>query len=135
MPTTDMPAFSWVCPECGRRVPRTLRQCRCGRGQDGLSPAVEARPQGVTSPGPSGFGKWSGWIAAVALACVSLLWMTTRRAPTPHAPAGTAVLHIWHPYLKAPGNEIVLQVVLPQGASRQSATLDLRMPPMAHMGY
>ena len=91
MPTTDTPAFSWVCPECGRRVPRTLRQCRCGRGPAGLSPAIEARPHGVTSPGPSGLGKWSGWIAAVALACVSLLWMTTRHAPTPHAPAATAV--------------------------------------------
>ena len=51
------------------------------------------------------------------------------------APAGAAILRIWHPYLKAPGNEMVLQVVVPQGGLRQSATLELRMPPMAHMGY
>jgi hypothetical protein len=51
-------------------------------------------------------------------------------------PAGPAVLHIWHPYLKTPGNEIVRQVVAPaSGALRESATLELRTPPMAHMSY
>jgi plastocyanin len=52
------------------------------------------------------------------------------------APAGTAVVHIWHPYLKATGNEIVRQVTLPrEGAARESAVLELRMPPMSHMAY
>lgn len=52
------------------------------------------------------------------------------------APQGMATLHIWHPYLKAPGNEIVRQVVIPRdGVVHESAVLDLRSPPMAHMAY
>jgi plastocyanin len=52
------------------------------------------------------------------------------------APAGAATLRIWHPYLKAPGNEIVRQVMLPRdGGVRESATLELRTPPMSHMAY
>jgi plastocyanin len=52
------------------------------------------------------------------------------------APAGAATLRIWHPYLKAPNNEIVLQVMLPQsGAAHETVTLDLRTPPMSHMAY
>jgi hypothetical protein len=57
-------------------------------------------------------------------------------ASVPDAPAGTATLRIWHPYLKAPGNEVVRQVAIPrEGAARESAVLALRMPPMAHMAY
>jgi S1-C subfamily serine protease len=89
MATTDTPAFSWVCPECGRRVPRSLPQCRCGRVQG--APAVEARSPGVESPGPSGFSQWSGWLAAVILASVSgLLWLNARPALTQRAPAAKA---------------------------------------------
>jgi plastocyanin len=52
------------------------------------------------------------------------------------APAGAASVHIWHPYLKAPNNEIVMQVTLPRdGVLHESATLELRTPPMAHMAY
>jgi hypothetical protein len=51
------------------------------------------------------------------------------------APAGPGVLHIWHPYLKTPNNEIVRQVAAPAGVLRESATLDLRTPPMSHMSY
>jgi S1-C subfamily serine protease len=91
MATTDTPAFSWVCPECGRRVPRTLPQCRCGQ-ERGATPAIEARPQGVDAPGPSGLGQWSGWMVAVALAGGSMtLWVIARRSPPQPAPAATAV--------------------------------------------
>jgi plastocyanin len=52
------------------------------------------------------------------------------------APAGAATLRIWHPYLKAPGNEIVRQVTLPRdGVLRESASVDLRTPPMSRMSY
>ena len=52
------------------------------------------------------------------------------------APAGAVTVRIWHPYLKAPGNEIVRQLVMPrEGGLRESATLELRMPPMSHMAY
>ena len=51
-------------------------------------------------------------------------------------PAGKATVRIWHPYLKAPGNEIVRTVVvLPQGVTRDAASLDVRPPPMRHAKY
>ncbi len=52
------------------------------------------------------------------------------------APAGPAVLHIWHPYLKAPNNEIVRTIVLPRdGAAREVIVADLRAPPDRHSAY
>jgi len=57
-------------------------------------------------------------------------------ASIPGAPAGAATLRIWHPYLKAPGNEIIRQVSVPrEGVDRETVLLDLRTPPMAHMAY
>jgi hypothetical protein len=51
-------------------------------------------------------------------------------------PAGKVTVRIWHPYLKTRGNELVQTLVLPaQGAARDTATLDLRPPPMHHMNY
>ena len=51
-------------------------------------------------------------------------------------PAGAATVRIWHPYLKAPGNEIVLSVAVPRdGVVRQSVTLDVRSPPVRHNNY
>jgi plastocyanin len=50
-------------------------------------------------------------------------------------PAGPAVMHVWHPYLKAPGNEVVRDVVLPpSGEVRTSVTVDLR-PPAPRRSY
>lgn len=51
-------------------------------------------------------------------------------------PAGPAVVTVWHPYLKAPRNETVFNVVIPaSGAVRQTVTADLRAPPKRHGGY
>ena len=52
------------------------------------------------------------------------------------APSGQAILRIWHPYLKAPGNEIVRTVTLAQGGvAREAAVLDLRTPAPRHNMY
>lgn len=51
-------------------------------------------------------------------------------------PAGKATVHIWRPYLKTPGNEVVRTVVLTaQGVTRDAASLDVRPPPMHHSKY
>jgi plastocyanin len=51
-------------------------------------------------------------------------------------PPGRATIRIWHPYLKAASNEMVLNLVLqPQGVTRNAATLDIRQPPMRHSHY
>jgi S1-C subfamily serine protease len=89
MAITDIPAFSWVCPGCGRRVPLTLRQCRCGHVQG--APVIEARPQGLEPQSPSAFAQWSGWIAAAILVGVlGLLWLNAPPAPTQRPPAAKA---------------------------------------------
>jgi plastocyanin len=51
-------------------------------------------------------------------------------------PPGAAVLHVWHPYLKAPNNEIVRSISLAgSGPSQQSVAVDLRTPPDRHQSY
>ena len=51
-------------------------------------------------------------------------------------PAGAATVRIWHPYLKGPGNEIVLSVVMPRdGDLRQTVTVDVHNPPTRRSSY
>jgi plastocyanin len=51
-------------------------------------------------------------------------------------PAGQAVVHIWHPYMRAPGNEIVRTLVLPRsGAAHEMVVVDLRNPPPRDQPY
>lgn len=51
------------------------------------------------------------------------------------APQGQATVRIWHPYLKAPSNEIVRTVSLTSAGVREQVQLDVRMPPMRHNMY
>jgi plastocyanin len=51
-------------------------------------------------------------------------------------PAGEHVARVWHPYLKAPGNTLTLNVtVRADGAVRQSVVGDLRAQPDRHAMY
>jgi len=51
-------------------------------------------------------------------------------------PAGQVQVRIWHPYLKAPGNEIVRTVaVTASGAPLQTVQIDLRNAPDRRGGY
>jgi plastocyanin len=51
-------------------------------------------------------------------------------------PAGAATVHVWHPYMKAPGNEQKLSLSLPAtGAVTKDVTADLRTPTMRMSGY
>jgi S1-C subfamily serine protease len=81
-------AFSWVCPACGRRVPRKLASCRCGseRGPDSQPP----------------FARTNRWaVAAAALLVVISMgtaWRLRTQPPPPtpvltakRAPAATAI--------------------------------------------
>ena len=53
-----------------------------------------------------------------------------------NAPAGSAILHVWQPYLRAPNNEIVRTIVLPrEGAVRETLVVDLRTPPARRADY
>ena len=51
-------------------------------------------------------------------------------------PAGAGAMKIWHPYLKARGNEIEAQLVMPQGGElKRAETLDVRTPPIRQNAY
>lgn len=49
-------------------------------------------------------------------------------------PAGTISITVWHPYLRAPGNQVSKQVALGTGAN-ESFTVALRPPPAAASSY
>ena len=53
--TTDHNSFVWICPGCGRRVPRRLEQCRCGFEQSlaGPPPPTAAEPEPPGRPARS----------------------------------------------------------------------------------
>ena len=48
-------------------------------------------------------------------------------------PAGAHAVRVWHPYLKAPGNAIALNLAVPAvGRARQSVVADMRLAPEMH---
>jgi plastocyanin len=52
------------------------------------------------------------------------------------APGGGVVMHIWHPYMKSPGNEIVRAIVIPRGGTaRETLNVDMRTPPDRARAY
>ena len=51
-------------------------------------------------------------------------------------PGGRATLRIWHPYARAPQNRVERPIVVPaDGAAREAAVLDVRVPVMHHHAY
>ena len=50
-------------------------------------------------------------------------------------PAGAATLRVWHPYMRAPGNETAREVTLADGANSETAGVELRAPPLRHSTY
>jgi len=50
--------------------------------------------------------------------------------------AGRATLRVWHPYLRAPRNEVARAVDLPrEGTAAEAVTAEVRAPPRRHHGY
>jgi plastocyanin len=51
-------------------------------------------------------------------------------------PPGAATMHVWHPYMKAPGNEVVRTITLPRsGAGHEAVSAEVRNPPARTGGY
>jgi plastocyanin len=50
-------------------------------------------------------------------------------------PAGAATVRIWHPYMRGPGNEVVLQRTFREGAVTETVTADVRPPSPRHSAY
>ena len=52
------------------------------------------------------------------------------RAVFTGVPAGPLVARLWHPYLRAPGNQLELRVAVPDhGVASQAVPVNLRPPP------
>jgi hypothetical protein len=57
------------------------------------------------------------------------------RAVFANTPTGPLVARIWHPYLRAPGNQIEMRWTGTAGRQVQSVALRLRPPPPARPSY
>ncbi|MEA3035084.1 MAG: hypothetical protein QOH04_843 [Sphingomonadales bacterium] len=57
------------------------------------------------------------------------------RAVFAEVPAGLVVARIWHPYLRAPGNQVELRWSVGRGHQSEAATVNLRAPPRAAPSY
>ena len=112
----EQPTFTRPCPACGRRVPRRLEECRCGRALEALGD-----PQ---SPGPDGVSlRWviaAVGIAAVAGAAALIVWYT-RPDPTP-------------PIVKAMAQQAQGTKPEGEGAPEAEAVVD-RQPPSPSMEW
>ena len=51
-------------------------------------------------------------------------------------PPGGASMHVWHPYMKAPGNEAVRTIAVPRsGEGHEAVSAEVRNPPARTGGY
>jgi hypothetical protein len=57
------------------------------------------------------------------------------RATLTGVPVGPAVARLWHPYLRAPGNQVTGNWTIAQGRQGQVITVNLRTPPRAPRTY
>jgi len=57
------------------------------------------------------------------------------RATFGAVPNGPVLAHVWHPYLRAPANQIELRIASGPGRQVQSVNLSLRAPPQAAASY
>jgi plastocyanin len=58
------------------------------------------------------------------------------RATFANVPAGIAVARVWHPYLRAPGNQIELRLTIAaSGRQAQAVPVNLRAPPRPARNY
>jgi S1-C subfamily serine protease len=106
MPDTPLPPqFSWTCPECARKVPNRLEECRCGfvrnlemgatMGLSAVAPGAKADATGASGAGGRSTS-WLPWIvlgivaAAAAGTLIALQVIPARREIQRNAEASTA---------------------------------------------
>ena len=81
-----MPASAWMCPDCERRVPRTVDVCRCGHEWTGSEESVSDPPPTQTAPpkpsGPPSVPTVVGSGALVLVGAVIAVLAIGRPAPS-----------------------------------------------------
>src|SRR5881397_2490128 len=86
-----MADFSWVCPACGRRIPRQVTTCRCGAEYDGAAdasqpPTVAAAPAAASPTGSSALTTGVAVVVAIGAIAGVFHWLN-REQPASPAPA------------------------------------------------
>jgi S1-C subfamily serine protease len=125
------PAFSRMCPACGRRVPNKVAACRCGEALDTPSDEVEASsPSTGRDRDPSERRRSPLSIVAVTVVVAAVSGATvflSMRQPTPAvSPDGTAVTPAARPPVRAmaqPADEV--QIAAPAPAADLTAALTI----------
>ena len=87
---------------------------------------------------PLGCNIHDGMSAFVKVSDTALAVQTDRsgNAAFANVPPGPVTARIWHPYLRAPGNQVEIRWQVPsRGAARQTVTIHLRPVPRVRSGY
>jgi len=87
---------------------------------------------------PIGCNIHDNMIAFVAVVETALAARTDSagRATIDNVPGGETIVRVWHPYLRAPGNQLQLRWSAPaNGRQGQVVTVALRPPPRPHRAY
>jgi len=100
----------------------------------------QARNVRFDRPGivPLGCNIHDGMIAFIHVADTAFAAKTDSagRAAFANVPAGAAVARVWHPYLRAPANQVQVRVaVAAAGRQAQAVTVNLRAPPRPGRAY
>ncbi|MBI3401922.1 MAG: trypsin-like peptidase domain-containing protein [Acidobacteria bacterium] len=96
MTESPPPAFSWLCPECGRRVPASVTTCRCGAVREASPPAAQEpvatpAPESTQAPTPARSSPAGVVVGAVVvLAAVAAAWYRLTSSPVPTHSAAAA---------------------------------------------
>jgi S1-C subfamily serine protease len=89
MPDQPDQSFSWVCTECGRRVPRKVSSCRCGfvkvndGGADESHDAHDQQEPTNNATASSSVSVSTAVIAVLAVSLVGVFWLGRRSSISP----------------------------------------------------
>jgi len=85
MAETEPPRFVWTCPQCERKVPNQVTQCRCGFVRAAEVPAAPPPPAAESAAGPVSPARAWLWPALTVGLAVTLLAVVVFRRQSPPA--------------------------------------------------
>lgn len=85
MSEREAPALGWTCPACGRRVPRKVATCRCGRACEEPPAGGNATDRAERAPSAGSAAVRSAALIVIALAAIVGVFAVKYGRPTPAA--------------------------------------------------
>jgi serine protease Do len=89
MESADSPNFAWMCPSCGRRVPRRVDECRCGARQVEFPIDSATAPPPAAQPRERRANTGAVWLVA-GLVLGGILVLVAMRSTSPSTSIATA---------------------------------------------